>query len=203
VIPVTPKTKAYMESKFSDLIIDNRYLDLRRSKQLLGISKILSLEVVSKLKKYCPNFKDPTKTYLEIMLPQIYAQYGVSKNESESLGRFVDELVLSELTIFVQNLSCLPLMSRAEALRLTLDFFNISEEEYNPDSFRRYTDRYTPKALGRDFKTYRSRLTSFIINFYLEHLEKHSKNPELIKLKIEQLKFNINESSQPNRKERN
>jgi hypothetical protein len=96
-------------------------------------------------------------------------------------------MVTSELIIFTQNLSSLPLMSRANAIRITLDFFGISQDEYDMEAFRRLVDRYTPRAIGTDFIEYRSRLTAFIIKFYLESLEKHSNNPEWIKTRIENL----------------
>lgn len=191
VVPVNPKTKAYIFSKYSDLIIDNRYFDLRKPKYLRGISYIFGLLVNSRMEKYCPNYKDPQKEYLEILLGQKYEQFGITKKDSEIIGRIFDQLVLSELSIYVQNMSILPLMNKSEVIRMVFNFFNISEEIYDTSSLRRYVDRYSINILGKDYITYKSKINAFIIKFYLENLEKYAKNPKKIKERIEQLKLSI------------
>jgi len=199
VIPVSPKTKSYLFSKHRDLVIDGRYLNLKINKSIYGIPLIFKMLAIPKLQRYAPNQKNPSKEYLEIILPNKYAQFGFSIEDAQTIGRIIDELVTSELMFFIQNIASLPLMNRALSVRLALEFFGISEDQYDSSHFRRNIDRYSHKVLGLIFSAYRSKISAFIVKFYLENIERYSGNPELLKTRIENLKEKIsNESSQFN-----
>src|SRR5690606_30400749 len=110
-------------------------------------------------------------TYLELILPVIYKNYGIEEEKAKKLGQIIDDLCMEEITLFVANLSSLPEFSRSASMRIAFEFFGISVEEYDVSHYRRYFDRYSKKITGSEYHLYRKKFTLFIKNYL------HSSHP--------------------------
>ncbi|MCR9080894.1 hypothetical protein [Algoriphagus formosus] len=186
-IPVRSFVKKYFFSKFSSLIIEERYLDLRGSRvpHLVGVLRLL---VEKNVEKYTPNTNKEKEDILEVILPVTFSVYGISEEKVLALSRCLSKLVRSEISIFVANLSSLPLMSRTEAIRIAMDFYNISIDDYDPEHYRRSYDRYFKNNVGCRFEEYQRKLTKFLLNFYYQKALECKESPELIQKRIIELK---------------
>lgn len=152
-----------MEAKYPSRVIEGQYFDLR--KELVGISKMIRILVEEGLSENTVVPRDHRLTYLELILPAAYINYGIEESKAKKLGQIIDDLCMEEITLFVANLSSLPEFSRSASIRIAFEFFGISVEEYDLSHYRRYFDRYSKKITGSEYHFYRKKFTLFIKNY--------------------------------------
>lgn len=174
-VPVMSLTKRWLFSKYHDHIIDDNTLDISRmhqSKHILGFVKYLISELTE---KYEPNLSEFKEECLEIRLPVYKSKYGVTETNAKKIGKYFDLICKYDLVQMTSMLAIMPEFSRAGSIRIVFDHFNISEEDYNQEYFRRYFDRFHYNIQGEEFLKYRSRLSVFL----KEYIDNKAKPTEI------------------------
>ncbi|MBS4070682.1 MAG: hypothetical protein KGZ90_05110 [Algoriphagus sp.] len=164
-IPVLPMTKKWILVKFPNQKVDKDTVDFSKidSRDLqLGFFKRF---LMSSLERFASNKTDFQGEYLKIKLPSYYSKYGLSEEKMIQIGLFLDQICRNDLVMHVGLLACFPEFSRASSIRIVLSFYGITDEEYDPSSFRRYFDRYSNQSLGEEFLVYRTRFNAFLKNY--------------------------------------
>ncbi len=170
-VPVSRFVKSYIFEKYKDHILDEKYLDLRRSRN--GLFRLIKEYIDESGKDF--EIPDPsifTEEKLEILLPQAFIKKGLSSFHSKKVGKLLNSVVKYEMINFVSILASLPFFSKTAAIRIFYNQYYLTDEHYDFSHFRRYFDRYCFTVSGEEFKSISKRFNSFLIEYINERSKK-------------------------------
>ncbi|EKB47617.1 hypothetical protein [Cecembia lonarensis] len=191
-VPVPPFAKNLILSKFSEKLVNDRFLDFRKMyKYHLGFAIKSFLE--KDLERYVYIPKNPDKDYIEFILPKGYLTYGISEENEKKLSRYFELYAKNDLVILTSVLSFLPGVSRTQAIRTAFEYYNITDEEYDQTHFRRYFDRYGKSFIGDHWYKTRRQFTVHLKKFFVDFLNQKHKGKTAILRSIKQYKNEIDQ----------
>jgi hypothetical protein len=118
----------------------------------------------------------PSQPHIRIALPPSYNKYGLTKEDTENISSILEQFAKKELCFQVAVYASEPGVSRANVIRKVFNHYGITDDDYDLGHFRRYFDRYSKDALGRDFLDFRAEITPTLKQIYAPIIKKYGFN---------------------------